>query len=198
MKRPINISKPEDQFFYDMQVRKGLLYTATRQFVYARQFYSLPVTDLTDLGLEIHFSFFELLQLNLAKLFVNRRQTHKYNVHDLLRKLQTESSLQGRMPADQVQALTEKLAIFLPTIQGLQIVRDEWIAHTDQLGGIAPYHNFFPSIERLINFGFELLDTCSQAILNTPVFNTLHKTTIVDLQLLIKENASTALPRAVN
>jgi hypothetical protein len=95
------------------------------------------------------------------------------------------------MPADHVHGLTERLETFQPTIAGLHLVRDEWIAHTDQLGGIAPYHNFFPSTEKLINFGFELLDTCSQAVLDTPVFNTLNKTTIGDLQLTKKENTST-------
>lgn len=177
----------QDKFFYDMQVRKSLIHTAVRDFHYAQHFYSLPVADLTDFGLDIRFAFYQLLQLNLAKLFVDRRQTHRYNLHNLLDQLRTDPFLQGRMPADQTQALADRLAAFRPTIQGLHMVRDQWIAHTDLLGGIAPYHNFFTSTEKLIHFGFEFLDTCSQAILHTPVFNSLHNTTEGDFSLLKKK-----------
>ena len=198
MKPPTNVQRPEDQFFYDMQVRKSLIYTATRHFVYARHFYSLPVAELTDLGIEMRYSFYQLLQLTMAKLFVNNRRTQKYNLHQLLRDFQTEPFLQLKIPVDRLQAFIDQLAIFRPTIKGLQMARDEWIAHTDKLGGIAPYHNFFPTSEKLIKCGFELLDTCSQAILNTPVFNTLYTTTIGDLDLCKKINTSAGIPPTVN
>ena len=59
--------------------------------------------------------------------------------------------------------MTERLTLFERTIRGVHEVRDQLIAHTDLLGGVAPLASFFPAIERLINFGFELVDVCSRA-----------------------------------
>jgi hypothetical protein len=180
-----------DQFFYEMAIRKSLVRTCALQFNYARQLYALPVSKLTNLGSETRFAYFVLLQLNLAKLFVNRHTTHKYNLHELLRQLQTGSFSQLGMPADQVLALANRLAGFHLTIESIQFARDKWLAHTDHLGGIAPTNTFFPSIERLLVFGFELLDACSQSILGTPVPNTISMDALPDMRLL-KDESDTA------
>lgn len=176
---------PQDQFFYEMQVRKTLIHRAARDFIYSRHLYSLPVTDLSELGVEVRFALFELLQLNLAKLFTDNKN-QKYNVHRLLAQLRSKTFLPNHIPNDKLQLLADRLTSFQSTILGLQTTRDEWIAHTDALGGFAPLDSFFPTIEALLQLGFELLDASSQAILHTPVYNNLHVLLPLDLQLLKK------------
>jgi len=163
---------PQDEFFYNMQVRKTLIYNATREFVYGRELYRAPVTDLTDFGMETRFAYYQLLQLNLAKLFCDGRNEN-YNIHRLLKQFRESPDFDGLLTADQHLDLTDRLAIFGPTIEGLRFVRDKWVAHTDVLGGIAPLDSFFPAIESLLHFGYELLDVCSQAVLQTQVHNPL-------------------------
>lgn len=79
----------EQAFFYDMTVRRSLLSDATRYFDYARHCYSVPVEALTDLGLEARFAFYQLLQLNLAKLLTDNGKTQKFNLHRLIKNFRT-------------------------------------------------------------------------------------------------------------
>jgi hypothetical protein len=184
-KKKIEHKTPLDEFFYNMQVRKSLIYTATREFAYAKHLYSIPVTDLIDFGMEVRFAFYQLSQLNLAKLFSDVKN-QKYNVHRLLDEFRKEPFLQNLLSNQHHLLLTDRLATFASTIDGLHTVRDEWVAHTDVLGGIAPLETFFPTIESLLHFGYEVLDACSQAVLHTPVYNSLQNLVIGDLHLYKK------------
>ena len=191
MKPTIVHKTAENRFFHEMQIRKTLLYSISRRSKYASHLYSLPVENLTDFGVDVRYAFFELLQLNLAKLFVNSKM-QKYNVHRLLDQFQFEPFLEGRLPKEQLQSFRERLVSFDQTILGIRGVRDELIAHTDFLGGVAPLSSFFPTIEKLIDFGFGLLDVCSRAVDLTPVHNVLHQPLSTELELFKKEADSLA------
>lgn len=94
--------------------------------------------------------------------------------------------MQDQITSSKLEELTQRLVGFSHTIKGLVGVRDKWIAHTDQLGGIAPWEGFFPRTAILIDFAFEVLDICSMAVWQKPVYNT-RQTTTVNGFALIKE-----------
>lgn len=159
-------------FAHRIIIRDEILRGIAINYVYADfLFNKVPDKILNEHWSLIRYNFFKLIVLDLAKLFINKRETHKLNFFTFLNQLESPEYRNLGIAKTQIESFRGKLNKYTNTFKGIEKIRDKTIAHTDNLSSIAPNKTFFPIVKEIINLGFEILNECSKVVLQKEVIN---------------------------
>jgi hypothetical protein len=167
-------TEAEKTFDHAMMIRVNILRQAAIDFKYANYLQNeIDPIKLNDHWRHIKHNFLILVNLNLAKLFDENKKTQKFNFFTFLNHLESDNRLKhlGKT-SDKIKYFRDKLTIYKPNFLGIKKIRNQWIAHTDYLGGFGPTESYWEITKKIIDLGFEIANEFSQTILEKGVANT--------------------------
>jgi hypothetical protein len=164
-------------FQHYLTIVHDILLELGRNLAYAQFLYEgHKINDLNEHRRQVRYAFFRLILLDLAKMFTENKATHKTNLFRLLTRMEVgDYKKQFSLPAPRLAYYRNELSIHEKAIEDITKIRNIYIAHTDELFGLAPSFQFFPEVKELLTIAFALVNECRETILQKPGMSNIGK-----------------------
>ena len=179
-------TKKETKFDFEnkMTIRVDILRTiATNYTYYDFLFNNDPKEKRNFHWANIRFNFFRLLFIDLAQLFVEKKDTHKLNIFTLLNSLETGHYRNLGVQKNRTDHYRKELNKYKNFFLIIEKYRNQLFVHTEILAAIKPDKLFFSQSRELINLTFEFLNEISETISKKSIVNSLEVMNIDDFKI---------------
>jgi hypothetical protein len=148
---------------------------------YAQPLYMQYAHDeLNNHWLQIRFSFFRLIILDLPKIF-SESKNQTANIFRFLSRMEDGGDFRKiALPKERIAYYKNSLVSHQGTIDDIINSRDNYIAHTGVLFGLAPNALFFSEVSDLMTLCHEFMNECMTFICGRPARSILIHPSLTD------------------
>lgn len=180
------MTKEETKFDFEnkMTIRVDILRAIAINYTY----YDFLFNNVSKENINLHWdqirhNFFRLLFIDLAQLFVEKKNTHKLNIFTLFTSLEVGHYRNLGVHEDRIHYYRKELNKYKTFVSVIEKYRNQLFGHTEISAGIVPHKLFFSNSRKLINLTFEFLNEISETISRKNIANILETMNIDDFKI---------------